>query len=334
MEELESKKKCLGRQVNELYVEIARLRAMNAEKSSAIEGHEQLHNRSFTCFPRLPPELRNRIWQFSTPPRMISITVTASFRQGKPACDADANIRVPTISRVCKESRDLFLREHILVGSSKLWRGRVIDKSARTYANTLIDTFYVSNSSMFYADPMAGKLGYAMDLVAFLAYMYKLAKKEVGGTEKWSIRSLALENHALEFFYENPSTLLFFDGFQALEEVVFLCAETSRIGTFRNPTDETTLETWEEGMRILGFLKRLPDFPRYALKLRTSYAEQVRTCYAEKMIQKWENLKDSVAILSKTSHGSQIEDMRQGLHMMGPSNVHEDWSTMTKDSEE
>lgn len=210
------------------------------EKSHIIETYEDLYGSIFTCFPRLPHELRNRIWQFSSPPRVITmykgtlVDQRNTYRTYDPDTDSESGpqetrlekrlergdcwnacsyLRIPHISRVCKDSRNLFQREYIPVG-----------EECQSYFNPLIDTIHVPKLM-------------PDDLESLAVYMENKTLLKAGGMVQWGIRSLALENWVLPT--PNPNIVYFiltllmkypdkrenlrlFDRFPKLKEVVFL----------------------------------------------------------------------------------------------------------------
>ena len=71
-------------------------------------------NQTFHLFPRLPPELRVRIWSFSLPRRVIELRSWGSGRY----CPTKFSVtphRLPVLFRICRESRNEALRLYKLV---------------------------------------------------------------------------------------------------------------------------------------------------------------------------------------------------------------------------
>lgn len=66
----------LEAQNQQLTREVEHLRLVNANQALLINTHESLH-RVFTCFARLPPELRIRIWQFTMSPMVLEVSQTS-----------------------------------------------------------------------------------------------------------------------------------------------------------------------------------------------------------------------------------------------------------------
>ncbi|ORY62254.1 uncharacterized protein BCR38DRAFT_437951 [Pseudomassariella vexata] len=63
----------------------------------------------FTCFPRLPPEIRQLIWQFAIPIRVFEIDyLHATLGPSESGCSCDRPawpLPAPRIARVCREAR-------------------------------------------------------------------------------------------------------------------------------------------------------------------------------------------------------------------------------------
>lgn len=64
----------------------------------------------FTCFTRLPPEIRFRIWDFSLPCRFVRVARRGDITGGEDGLDKQSKHSPPAISQVCHEARAIALR--------------------------------------------------------------------------------------------------------------------------------------------------------------------------------------------------------------------------------
>jgi len=77
-------------------------------------------NDTFTCFPKLPIELRLRIWDYCHFPRIVDVTVCRVFDGLRDRYSVDSptkyasSCRPPTVLSVCKESRRNALQHYDL----------------------------------------------------------------------------------------------------------------------------------------------------------------------------------------------------------------------------
>lgn len=247
--------------IHALQAENKLLRSINEEQSCVIKAHEFVYGRVFTLFPLLPPELRIRIWQLSCSPRVVEIYSIKEKRSRKKTqqWSATGDIGYPIIRFICKESRNLFLREYILLGTITKYGNH------NAYFNSLIDTLCLRVKS-------------DKSLSSLSTYMQDLAHKKSEEAKKWSVRSLALIDYhnrtltrifSLKHFTWKPRRMHIFDEFPALEEVFFLYSPHYRPLlanqiTIINPDSEDMLKIWEREMGRIKYLKAMDGFGKWA----------------------------------------------------------------------
>lgn len=118
---------------------------------------------TFHLFPKLPPELRTRIWEYALPPgRLVRIFYTEIYYPSGTYSDEDlgqttftSNTPAPALLHACAESRIVALRVYKLcLGTAQspaaiyldlsvdtLYFGRFADKERIFNARTLVNTF-------------------------------------------------------------------------------------------------------------------------------------------------------------------------------------------------
>lgn len=274
----------------------------NNKPSEIVAEHESIRGQVFTCFERLPLELKERVWQFSMTPRIIEIYVAVRIDSEEPSDFWAASYQVychtkgqPVVNRVCRSSRNLFLREHFVLRQDHIGNKDLLpmvfanEKRPLIYVNHLIDTVYIDE----FPDTMMFQL-LPRNLHA------RIAMWNPETAWKWAIRSLTFNSEILEDFREQPSTLSFFDGFPALEELVFLEEPAGFDGGKANQIWNSEDMGWERVMSEVGYFRH------------------------NKLHDKFSSLKITVSSMF-LSGTHDIEDCRQGLFLMGPPNQAKDW---------
>lgn len=97
----------------------SQLQCQIEELTKKLEHACPQHNaRGFHLFPRLPPELRRKIWRHGLPaPRVVNFDFISRFRNPPP--HFETNYGPPSLLHVCRESREVALESYELVFKSK-----------------------------------------------------------------------------------------------------------------------------------------------------------------------------------------------------------------------
>lgn len=124
------------------------------EEFSAASVSEEITEpaQRFTCFPKLPAELRLRIWKYALPgPRLVRIYLKLEPRQPrqegekkKPQVSRLTTSQPPPVGlRVCRESRIEALKEYELAFPTKT-------SPAQTYINFTTDTIIMDRLASYF----------------------------------------------------------------------------------------------------------------------------------------------------------------------------------------
>ena len=109
---------------------------------------------TFTCFPDLPLELRNKIWMRAClEPRTFTLTVKTDYIIGRTVQGCLPN---PSVLSVNFESREEAKKHYEFCAQSKGNPGAFSLKTCGIYINFGVDRFNISDRSTFFIEPQGG----------------------------------------------------------------------------------------------------------------------------------------------------------------------------------
>lgn len=296
-----------------LHAELEFLRETIENQKHRIQELESICGATFTCFPKLPMELREMVWRFTIEPRFVEIwEVSIPHRLDTKIWCGRCNETdpVPITSKVCRESRRIFLKEYCLYIPSGHRDYHLPNRPV--YVNSSIDTVYLNIPCPW---PRVGNT-WESAVIRFCGYLNRRIEKEAGNDQRWAIKNLALNAEVFQWwgFYiqdDDPDAKFeeryIFRWFPGLEEALFLTTLTTCKGhrgggqSIANPETENELLCWEEATKRLGWWKAIDDpiWPDYSDFMEINM---------------------NVAIRRETATKAVIDE-RDGLSVFGPMNL-------------